>query len=431
MAIVGKIYIIRNLVNGKGYVGQTITTLFKRLSEHKYLASKGGSSALCRAIRKWGENRFEISLLVTCETSQLDELEKNYIQTMNTHAVRGHGYNLTYGGQSADHDEHGRVISEQGRKRLSEVHRGNSYARGHKVSPEARLEMSRAQKSRKFSSPSVEVRAKISATLMGHPVSNESREKMSLALRGKKRERSSNVRRPVSEETKAKIANFHRGKPKSPEAIRKTVETKRANGVYVVTEEMKKKISAKLSGRKLSESHRAAMSAAQKRRAERIKAEKPEKPKKTPKTLKGRKYSPEHCENISKALTGRKVVWTQERREEYHNNRAGKKWNEESRKRLSEAQQKRFQSPEQRESNRRASIIGYANRKLRTLRVIYPDGRVMFFRGSKEFDFPVHKSAIYRHATQHSGNPVMTGPLTGYVFSWVDSAESAGVTRGN
>ena len=47
----GIIYLIRNLVNGKGYVGQTILTSRKRWSLHKSGARRGEGFPIYRAIR--------------------------------------------------------------------------------------------------------------------------------------------------------------------------------------------------------------------------------------------------------------------------------------------------------------------------------------------------------------------------------------------
>jgi hypothetical protein len=50
----GHIYLIRNLINGKGYVGQTTKTVTARFSEHRYEAGRGTEYVLYRAIRKYG-----------------------------------------------------------------------------------------------------------------------------------------------------------------------------------------------------------------------------------------------------------------------------------------------------------------------------------------------------------------------------------------
>lgn len=265
----GKIYLIRNLVNGKGYVGQTKRSLFVRFSQHKKDAEKRSDTALHRALRKYGPENFEIKEVATCDCALLDDLEKHYVEFYGTYAPTGHGYNLTIGGSTGPRE---RVVSEEGKRKLSEVHKGNSYAKGHAVSDEARALMSSAQKDREHRSPSEEERAKISATLKGHLVSEETRAKISEVQKGKKRG-------PLSDEAKIKIGNKNRGrklgplseeqkrqrsiaqkgKKKSPEAIAKRTATRAKNG-FTLSGEARTKISETLSGKPHTEEQKAKQS---------------------------------------------------------------------------------------------------------------------------------------------------------------------------
>ncbi len=97
----GNIYLIRNLVNGKGYVGKTILPIIERFAEHKQNAKKGMDYALARALRKHGFGNFSISKVVTSDVLLLDDLERHYIQFFGTFAPSGHGYNLTKGGEGS------------------------------------------------------------------------------------------------------------------------------------------------------------------------------------------------------------------------------------------------------------------------------------------------------------------------------------------
>jgi group I intron endonuclease len=95
----GIIYLIRNEIKGKGYVGQTILTLGKRWSLHQSDARLGEESPIYRAIRKYGVKNFEINVLVLAPPEQLDDLEKKYIKDLNTHVDNGCGYNCDEGGR--------------------------------------------------------------------------------------------------------------------------------------------------------------------------------------------------------------------------------------------------------------------------------------------------------------------------------------------
>lgn len=138
------------------------------------------------------------------------------------------------------------------------------------------------------------------------------------------------------------------------------------------------------------------------------------------KAHKGRPRTEEWRRNLSKAITGKKIIRSEESKLRYKESRSKYIVTEETKKKLSESQQKRFKSPEQRESNRRASIIGYKNRKIKPLHVTYPDGREMTFKHLLDFlpSVSVQKHCVYRHAKSHSGRRVEKGPLEGYIFRW-------------
>ena len=77
------IYIIRNSINGKVYIGQTINSLKYRFSKHKgQVNCKNQCSALYSAFRKYGVNNFWIEDLENGEYSKekLNELEIFYIK---------------------------------------------------------------------------------------------------------------------------------------------------------------------------------------------------------------------------------------------------------------------------------------------------------------------------------------------------------------
>lgn len=93
------IYLIRNKINGKCYVGQT-QSLRKRLRSHYHIYKKGGNGRmiLYEAILKYGKENFEILILATLKVynkKALDYLEKKYIKEYNYYK---HGYNQTEGG---------------------------------------------------------------------------------------------------------------------------------------------------------------------------------------------------------------------------------------------------------------------------------------------------------------------------------------------
>lgn len=94
----GFIYIIRNTVNNKVYIGQTRTSVNQRWSEHLRHA-RYGDQVINRAMRKYGVDKFYIETLEICEVSELDEREIYYIDLYNS-TDKSKGYNVSIGGST-------------------------------------------------------------------------------------------------------------------------------------------------------------------------------------------------------------------------------------------------------------------------------------------------------------------------------------------
>ena len=75
--LVGKIYVIKNDINDKVYVGQTIQTLKKRFNGHCCYSKSDRSDRMYikRAIHKYGKEHFSIELIEECPTELLNERE--------------------------------------------------------------------------------------------------------------------------------------------------------------------------------------------------------------------------------------------------------------------------------------------------------------------------------------------------------------------
>jgi group I intron endonuclease len=93
------IYLIRNRLNGRGYVGQTTQTLDARWWGHCRGAKCRHAEGIDGAIRKYGADNFERSVIA--EVATLDELnaaEEFHIQAQNT--LTPAGYNIMRGGNN-------------------------------------------------------------------------------------------------------------------------------------------------------------------------------------------------------------------------------------------------------------------------------------------------------------------------------------------
>ena len=110
--VTGHIYVITNLINKYQYIGQTRS---HRLNKNKYrpfgymgrfkdhiseaiYSNKVGCKYLNSALLKYGVDKFQCELLITCKIDELDDNEVKYIVDFNSKYPNG--YNLTDGGQT-------------------------------------------------------------------------------------------------------------------------------------------------------------------------------------------------------------------------------------------------------------------------------------------------------------------------------------------
>lgn len=140
----GIIYMYKS-PSGKYYIGQTIRPKFRK-NEHVSRAFNGSELPFHRAIRKYGMDSFEYSILckITCSNTEtlseiLNNLEQYYITKYNSKVPTG--YNVTEGGEG----NLGIVLSEETKYKmsLSKV--------GHKCSTNTKKKMSEWQVGKKLS----------------------------------------------------------------------------------------------------------------------------------------------------------------------------------------------------------------------------------------------------------------------------------------
>jgi group I intron endonuclease len=113
----GYIYMIRNKINGKIYIGQTIRPIKKRLEEHQ---TKARCVAIHGAIEKYGWGNFEKDWY-ECPDEDLNFDEELLVREMET--VSPNGYNLIEGGGS------GGKRSEETKQRMRKARLGKTTSK--------------------------------------------------------------------------------------------------------------------------------------------------------------------------------------------------------------------------------------------------------------------------------------------------------------
>ena len=98
------IYCYTNKLNNHKYVGQT-NNYERRIREHRSCAfnekANSYNDLIHKKIREYGEENFEISLIETLYTEDINEVNQReiyWINKLQSHCSTGLGYNVSYGG---------------------------------------------------------------------------------------------------------------------------------------------------------------------------------------------------------------------------------------------------------------------------------------------------------------------------------------------
>jgi group I intron endonuclease len=206
------VYQILNKVNGKVYIGSSVT-VHRRITTHKrhLLLNKHVNEKLQFAYNKYGIDNFEYSVLEYCDKDVLLETEQKYLDTLDIQ----NNYNIL-------------PVA------------GNTT--GYKWTDETRV---------KIEAIIPERSKKISLALTGYKHTEETKAKVSAAGKGKLRseETKQRMRKPKSDTHKANISKGQTGMKHTPERVqnikdgkRKTLEAKEGyDPAYYTPEAMRER----------------------------------------------------------------------------------------------------------------------------------------------------------------------------------------------
>jgi group I intron endonuclease len=180
------VYQIRNVINGKRYIGSA-KNFSKRWNAHIYRLKSGShhSPPLQNAYLKYGENSFCFEVLKVCPTNSILNEEQALIDSVLPE------YNVCkVAGSRA-----GSITSVETREKLSKA------ITGMKRGPDTIARMRASQRARKhWPSPTEEVRKKISASMKGRPRPRTAEHSMRIGL----------SKRKLTDEDVIRMSEMHR-----------------------------------------------------------------------------------------------------------------------------------------------------------------------------------------------------------------------------
>lgn len=104
------IYKITNDINGKIYIGKTLSTIEQRFKEHckDYLKERNEKRPLYSAMKKYGVEHFHANIIEECDESILSDREIFWIEYYGSFK---NGYNATLGGDGRSYIDYDLVVN--------------------------------------------------------------------------------------------------------------------------------------------------------------------------------------------------------------------------------------------------------------------------------------------------------------------------------
>jgi group I intron endonuclease len=170
------VYVIRNLINGKVYVGQTASPS-QRKATHFYNARKGVARPLYASMRKHGIDNFAFEVLEECADEAINDREQHWVSHFDSFNPEK-GYNLTSGGNQNFER------SEETRMKIGAFWRGrrqsNEHVQNRVTSFKAGGKKLGQRPWNAGMSPSIETRQRISESRKGYAAWNKGQQRVTL-----------------------------------------------------------------------------------------------------------------------------------------------------------------------------------------------------------------------------------------------------------
>ena len=259
------IYLAKNLLDGKCYVGQT-KDCNERVRGHRCEALKGKGYKFHAAIRKHGKENFTFEIIEECEDEVANERERVWIERFDSFK---RGYNLTSGGDHFEFSDETIQKIKDANSNLSDEQRyirGSAF-RGKSLSEDHKQKLREANKGKKPPPHSPETLQKMSESMRGKntgPKSEEHRRKLSEARRKWKlteeqKKKITENKKPVSEETRQKLSAVSKGRKRSEETKKRMSESQKGKPKPSPSQETIEKRVAKTRGKKRTEEQKQRM----------------------------------------------------------------------------------------------------------------------------------------------------------------------------
>lgn len=186
------VYQIRNLANGKRYIGSTAKSFSHRWSKHRRDLQRGKhhSPAIQRAWDKYGENAFAFEIVLICSRADCVMYEQRCLDGFKT-CNQKYGYNICPTAGSTLGVKHSaeacarKSLLVKGRRHTPEtIAKCRAVKTGLTHTPEAKAKMRAAKLGRRHTKEAI-AKCRIASANRRHTA--ESRAKLSAALSGKKK----------------------------------------------------------------------------------------------------------------------------------------------------------------------------------------------------------------------------------------------------